>query len=689
MSRSHCFKLVHELMTQDFDFTAEPKTKAISILSKAPLDPFEYLTLKAYLLDPNSELPSTSFDILTDILTTRYLSEARYSDVIELDRKVKDLVDTTGGEGGRYLSDLTVRRERGRMVEDVVGVLPRIQRDMLQAEKVVREQGGGISWLDDVNNGESNTQQTIEAPAAQDDEEFEDPTPASPAPARVSHRNLSLSGLLSVSTSKRRNVSANLLQAMIQHSNLSAETSGSTLPGPATPRKAGLGASVRRSPATVQGLGTPPSGVQVSARGRYEPGQSVRDRNEVRSFSIREHLTTIRWAESPMRERSVTPEEEREGDMNGEGEGEVREVVVLDVDVDMDGEAEQQLTPRQAERHSGREEGSRTPVAAQQQAQEAGRAGEREEQVEQPLQEDEDEAQEEVVTQAQPETGAPGGLETIEEDDPLMLTDAPKSKAKTVAAKATRKAAPKKSPATRARQASIGSQDAQEPETASGSTASGSKQKDPKVHEALGTKAAPPARQTRSRQASVASSVASHDEATAPQAGPTRPRRGSRAASVASTQNEEMPAAKGKAKKTRGSVEPTDNLPGAYPVAKESGKRKRSTQPASTAAAEPESAVPPPQKKTKKATPSKPAPTARKTRASSVISTASTATDTAGRARRSERLATNELESSPAKSVASQTVGRRKGKAAAKEEVAPPVPSRPSRVKKPSAKARE
>lgn len=198
----------------------QPRRKAIEALTTAPMDASDEQFLKAYLLDPASDLPSQSFDILQDLLTTRYLSQGQYSSAIDLDRRVMDLVrSTSSASSSREISDGKVRRERRAMIGDMISLLPRVQRELLEAEKVFEEEDmedqarGGTSWT----NASTSTLTTQQHASSSTD--F--------APSK---RVVSLSGLIASSASRNRSspkAPSAMYQAILQNHANSVKTSDS------------------------------------------------------------------------------------------------------------------------------------------------------------------------------------------------------------------------------------------------------------------------------------------------------------------------------------------------------------------------------------------------------------------------------------------------------------------------------
>ena len=219
--------------------TAQPSRQPLEDLAIAPFDKFEERILTAYLLDPDTNLSPPAFDILHDLLTTRLLSHGRFSEAIDLDRRVTELVRSSQQE----LASARLKRERRQMVDDMVGLLPRIQRDLLAAEKDLRddmEAEESMLWASSPMVGPSTTAGSAGAQGASVRND-----------TRASKRVVSLSGLIS-SPRRSEQPGGNLLHAILQNHAIAARTqeANPALPSPA--RRTGYEMTEHRSPKPVQ-----------------------------------------------------------------------------------------------------------------------------------------------------------------------------------------------------------------------------------------------------------------------------------------------------------------------------------------------------------------------------------------------------------------------------------------------------
>lgn len=166
----------------------------------APIDTFEEAILTAYLLDPETGLSQQSFDVLQDLLTTRLLSHGRYSNAIDLDARVTELVRSSD----REIANPRAKRERRQMVDDMISLLPRVQRELLAAEKDFNDrsaQEDNMAWATaSISTTAVQTRTTVEGTSV-----------------RTTKRVVSLSGLISASPRGEGNASSNLYQAILQN----------------------------------------------------------------------------------------------------------------------------------------------------------------------------------------------------------------------------------------------------------------------------------------------------------------------------------------------------------------------------------------------------------------------------------------------------------------------------------------
>ena len=220
--------------------TAQPSRQPLEDLAVAPFDKFEEQILTAYLLDPAMNLSPSAFDILHDLLTTRLLSHGRYSEAIDLDRRVTELVRSSQHE----MSNAQLKRERRQMVDDMVSLLPRIQRDLLAAEKDLRddmEAEESMLWASSPVERPSNTAGTAGPQGI-----------SARMEARASKRVVSLSGLVSASPRRSEQPGGNLLHAILQNQAIAARTQ-ETNPAPSSPaRRTGFEMTEHRSPKPIQ-----------------------------------------------------------------------------------------------------------------------------------------------------------------------------------------------------------------------------------------------------------------------------------------------------------------------------------------------------------------------------------------------------------------------------------------------------
>lgn len=209
--------------------------KAFESLTTSPIDTFEEDILTAYLLDPATGLPQQSFDVLHDLLTTRLLSQGRYSNAIDLDGRVTELVRSSD----REVVNPRLKRERRQMVDDMVSLLPRVQRDLLAAEKTFKDDAeqdeGKMAWA---------TTSTIRTSV----QTHETATAMS---VRASKRVVSLSGLIAASPNRSGNTANDLYQAILQNQ---ANTMRALEAHPAPPspaNKAHIPVPAQRSPRPI------------------------------------------------------------------------------------------------------------------------------------------------------------------------------------------------------------------------------------------------------------------------------------------------------------------------------------------------------------------------------------------------------------------------------------------------------
>ena len=180
--------------------TALAMRRPLEALTTAPIDTFEEDILTAYLLDPETGLPQQSFDILHDLLTTRLLSQGRYSNAIDLDSRVTELVRSSD----REVANPRLKRERRQMVDDMTSLLPRVQRELLAAEKEFKD-----DTARDVSLGWATTSVTTSVTQTE--------TATVRTSVRASKRVVSLSGLISASPHRSGSATANLYQAILQN----------------------------------------------------------------------------------------------------------------------------------------------------------------------------------------------------------------------------------------------------------------------------------------------------------------------------------------------------------------------------------------------------------------------------------------------------------------------------------------
>jgi hypothetical protein len=209
--------------------------RAFESLTTSPIDTFEEDILTAYLLDPATGLPQQSFDVLHDLLTTRLLSQGRYSNAIDLDGRVTELVRSSD----REVVNPRLKRERRQMVDDMVSLLPRVQRDLLAAEKTFKDDAeqdeGKMAWA---------TTSTIRTSV----QTHETATAMS---VRASKRVVSLSGLIAASPNRSGNTANDLYQAILQNQ---ANTMRALEAHPAPPipaNKAHMAVPAHRSPRPI------------------------------------------------------------------------------------------------------------------------------------------------------------------------------------------------------------------------------------------------------------------------------------------------------------------------------------------------------------------------------------------------------------------------------------------------------
>ncbi|KAI0261672.1 nuclear pore complex assembly-domain-containing protein [Gloeopeniophorella convolvens] len=109
----------------------KPRTEPLKQLISFPLSPFEQSLLHSFALDPPLSLPNTSVPVLQDLVCVRLLQSGHYAEAVELDRQFASTQRRTQAP--------QIIERRRKMIEDVIAVLPSIER--LEIEEQSRAAG--------------------------------------------------------------------------------------------------------------------------------------------------------------------------------------------------------------------------------------------------------------------------------------------------------------------------------------------------------------------------------------------------------------------------------------------------------------------------------------------------------------------------------------------------------------------
>ncbi|KAJ9120934.1 hypothetical protein QFC22_002870 [Naganishia vaughanmartiniae] len=120
-------------------FTAHPDKAALQSLLKLPIDNYEQKFLTTYLLNTTTSLPPSSFSLLHDLLTLRMCARGQHALAVEIDRQVAERVREQPQLG------VFASAETRGTVQEMVNLLPEVQRKMLLVERDATHIGDAVS----------------------------------------------------------------------------------------------------------------------------------------------------------------------------------------------------------------------------------------------------------------------------------------------------------------------------------------------------------------------------------------------------------------------------------------------------------------------------------------------------------------------------------------------------------------
>lgn len=104
--------------------TAKPRPLPLKILVAYPLSAYEQSFIHDYALNPPPEIPETSIPVIHDLVCTRLIHSGQFAAAVKLDRQF--------ASPGPHADQR--QKERRQMMDEVLAVMPAIERQLLEAE---------------------------------------------------------------------------------------------------------------------------------------------------------------------------------------------------------------------------------------------------------------------------------------------------------------------------------------------------------------------------------------------------------------------------------------------------------------------------------------------------------------------------------------------------------------------------
>ncbi|KDQ58648.1 hypothetical protein JAAARDRAFT_206519 [Jaapia argillacea MUCL 33604] len=133
-------RLIQKIL--DWALAPDPRPQPLTQLMSFPFTNYEQSLIQSYALNPPSTLPPTSIPIIQELVCTRLIQSGQYAAAIKLDRQFSSSLSASSDSNAKKVAE-----ERRVMLDEILSILPAIERQMIEEEMEEITKGKGKEKL--------------------------------------------------------------------------------------------------------------------------------------------------------------------------------------------------------------------------------------------------------------------------------------------------------------------------------------------------------------------------------------------------------------------------------------------------------------------------------------------------------------------------------------------------------------